>query len=419
MFRDTDRVLTHLTRSGALPIDVLFKPTRVSFEAWTFEPEDLFTSCIPWFDRMKSLYIQGDEVQIEAVIRRLCLPAPLLQDLKFDGIPNRSLVRRTVGVVSFPHDFLGGQVPSLRSLSFDSISPSPIIKFPLPNLTSLTWSDRSSRASVGDLLTLLTSSPLLEVMDIRLQVQSVSSAERATVVTLNKLREFTWSNSGGTFSLTSCLIAPDLHWLSLRVVPILDSPESDLANILPPHAGHFPLLAEPTGMRYTTRRGTRLCIFTSEMGYLRIAVVPSDYRDGTPSFTWLSRDAPVSFRWTRQLVMEADYPSLGGIPIDQFESLESLELVDCADMYSSLMLPYRHRLSGALVTPLSTLLELQTTSNAPLPLDELAEVLRERKQAGHEVETVRIRGLCAEPMEELIAKMKEFVGELILELVNS
>ena len=117
--------------------------------------------------------------------------------------------------------------------------------------------------------------------------------------------------------------------------------------------------------------------------------------------------------------MEADYPSLGGIPIDQFESLESLELVDCADMYSSLMLPYRHRLSGALVTPLSTLLELQTTSNAPLPLDELAEVLRERKQAGHEVETVRIRGLCAEPMEELIAKMKEFVGELILELVNS
>jgi len=114
--------------------------------------------------------------------------------------------------------------------------------------------------------------------------------------------------------------------------------------------------------------------------------------------------------------MEADYPPLGEIPIDQFESLESLELVDCTNMYSSLMLPYRHRLSGALVIPLPTLLELQTTSNAALPLDELAEVLRERKEAGHGVATVRIRGVCAEPAEELIAKMKEFVGELILEL---
>jgi len=419
VFRDTDRVLTHLTRSGALPIDVLFKPTRVSFEAWTFEPEDLFTSCIPWFDRMKSLYIQGDEVQIEMIIRRLCLPAPLLQDLKFDGIPNRSLVRRTVGAVTFPHNFLAGQVPSLRNLSFDSISPTPIIKFHLPNLTSLTWSDRSSRATVGDLLTLLTSSPSLEVMDIRLQVHSVSSAEQTTVVTLNKLRELTWSNSGGTFSLTSCLIAPELHWLSLRVVPVTDSPKSDLASILPPHAGHFPLLAEPTGVRYTTRRNTRLCIFTSETGYLRITAVPSYFPDGVSPFAWLSRDTPISFRWTRQLVMEADDPPLGEIPIDQFESLESLELVDCTDMYSALMLPYRHRVSGALVVPLPTLLELQTTSNAALPLDELAEVLREREAAGHRVETVRIRGGCAEPAEELIAKMEGFVGELILELVDS
>ena len=419
LFRDTDRVLTYFTRSGALPIDIVFKPTRISFEAWTFEPEDLFTSCIPWFDRMKSLHIQGDEEQIETIARRLCLPAPLLQHLKFDGRPNRSLVRRIAGAVSFPHDFLGGQVPSLQSLSFDSISPAPLIKFPLPNLTSLTWADRNSKGTVGDLLDFLMLSPLLEVMDIRLQVQSVSTSERARVVTLNKLCELTWSNSGGTFSLMSCLIAPELHWLSLRVVPVLDSPESDLASILPPNAAHFPLLAEPTGMRYTTRRGTRLCIFNSDTGYIRITVVPSHYQDGTPSFAWLSRDTSISFRLMNQLVMEADYPPLGEIPIDQFESLESLELVDCADIYPSLMLPYRHRLSGAVVTPLPTLLELQTTSNAVLPLDGLAEVLRERKQAGHEVETVRIRGLCAEPTEEVVMKMGEFVGELILELVDN
>ena len=421
MFRDShraDQVLAYLMRSKALPIDVSFNPIRVSFETWKFDPEDLFTSHVPWVDRMKYLDIRGDEEHIEAVVRRLCLPAPLLQRLKINGIPNRSLLGRTLGAVRFPHNFLGGQAPSLRNLSLDSISPTPITKFPLSNLTSFTWIDKDSRATVKDLMTLLTSAPLIEVMNVHLKVQSVSTTERATTVTLNKLRELTWSNSGGTFSLTSCLIAPQLHWLSLRVVPPYDSPHNDLASILPSHAGHFPLLCEPTGMRYTTRRGTRLCLFTSATGYVRITVVPANYSIGV-SFAWLSRNTPISFRWTKQLVMEVDYPPLGEIPIEQFESLESLELVDCADIYSSLMLPHRHTLSDALVVPFPTLLELQTTSNMRLPLDELAEILRERKKAGHGVEIVRIRGVCAESREELIGKMREFAGELVLELVHT
>ena len=420
VFRDSDRVLTYLTRSGALPIDVLFKPTRVSFESWKFDPEDLFASRMPWFDRMGSLYIRGDEEHIETIVKRLCLPAPLLQRLRFDGRPNRNLVRRTPGAVRFPSDFLGGHAPSLRNLSFDSISPTPIVNFPFSNLTSLAWTDRDSTLTVRDLLALLTSTPLLEVISIFLQVQAVSAAERAMVVTLKNLHHLTWSNSGGGFSLMSCLIAPELNCLSLRVTPMIDSPESDLASILPPHAGHFPLLAEPTVMRYTTRRGTRVCIFTAEENSIRITVVPRSGRDAAHSFAWLSRDTSISFRSTKQLVLEVDQPPLGEIPIEQFESLESLELVDgSADIYSSTMRPQCHTLSGALAVPLPTLLELQSTSNASLPLDTLAEVLRERKQAGYGLETVRIRGVCVEPVEELNAKVKEFVGKLILELVHT
>lgn len=421
VFRDSrraDRVLAYLTRSKALPINVLFNPIRVSFEAWKFDPKDLFTSQIPWIGRTKSLDIQGDEEHIETIVQRLCLPAPLLQRLKIDGRPNRSLVGRKLGAVRFPHGFLGGQTPSLQTLSFASISPTPIIKFSLPNLTSFTWIDKNSRATIKDLLALLTSAPLLEVMEIHLKVQSVSAAERTTIVTLSKLRELTWSNSEGTFSLMSCLIAPQLHWLSLRVGPIADSPENDLASLLPPHASHFPLLTEPTGMRYTTRRGTRLCLFTSETSYIRISVVPFNLHVSAP-FPWLSRNTPISFRSTKQLVMELDYPPLGDIPIEEFESLESLELVDCADIYPLLMLPYRHTPSGTMIVPLPTLLELQATSNASLPLDELAGILRERKQAGCGVEVVRIRGVCPESRKELIAKMREFVGELVLELMHN
>jgi hypothetical protein len=419
VFRDSHRVLTYLTRSKTLPIDVSFKPVRISFEAWKFSPKDLFISRIPWVDRVKSLHIRGDEEHIEAITRRLCLPAPLLQHMKFDGIPNRNLIRRTPGAVHFPHNFLGGQAPSLQSLSFESISPTPIITFPLSSLTSLTWIDRDSTATVKDLLTILTSAPLLEVMTVHLQVRSVSTAERMTVVTLDNLRELSWSNSGGTFSLMSCLIAPELRCLNLRVTLATNSSQSDLASILPPHGGHFPLLVEPTEMRYASRSGTRWCHFTSATSHIGITVVPGNCPDVARSFNWLSQDTPISFRRTKQLVIEEGYPPLGGIPIEQFESLESLELVGGANICFSLLRPYHHALSDALVAPFPTLLKLQATSNAHLPLDPLAVVLRERKQAGYPIETARIRGGWVVPREELTAKMRESVDELVLELAHT
>ena len=71
VFRDSNRVLAYLTRSGGLPIDVSFIPTRVSFEAWKFDPEDLYTSRIPWFDRVQSIVVGGEDERIEANLRRL------------------------------------------------------------------------------------------------------------------------------------------------------------------------------------------------------------------------------------------------------------------------------------------------------------------------------------------------------------
>jgi hypothetical protein len=415
VFRNSNRVLAYLTRSGALPIDVSFIPTRVSFETWKFDPKDFYISQIPWIDRMKSLDIGGDEEQIEAIVQRLCLPAPLLQHLKFDGRPNRSLIWRSVGAVRFPRDFLGGRTPSLQSLSFNSISPTPIIKLPLTNLTSFTWIDKDSKATVKDLLTLLTSAPLLEVLTIHLRIWSVSTAERTTVVTLNRLCELTWSNSGGTFSLASCLIAPELGSLSLRLVPDADASQNDLASILPPDEGYFPSLVEPTELKYIAREGTLSCQLHSATGYISITVLPVRPDDLD---SWFLRNASISFRQIRQMTLEVNYPPLGELPIEQFESLETLELVDGGNIYFLLVQPSRRSFGGPLVIPFPALRELRITFDSNISLDILAEVLMERKQAGHGVETVRIRGACAKSMDGPIAKMRECLGELVLEITH-
>lgn len=118
------------------------------------------------------------------------------------------------------------------------------------------------------------------------------------------------------------------------------------------------------------------------------------------------------------MTMEVDHPPLGELPIEQFESLETLELVNGGNIYFLLTEPCRHSFSGALVVPFPALRELQITFDSNISLDMLAEVLMERKQAGHGVETVRIRGVCAGFIDAPIAKMRESLGELVLELTH-
>ena len=417
VFRDSDRVLAYLTRSGVLPIDVSFIPTRVSFETWKFDPEDFYTSRIPWFDRVKSMVVGGDEEQIEGILQRLCLPAPLLQSLRFDGRPNRNLMPwRAPGAVRFPRDFLGNQAPSLRSLSLNSISPAVIIELPFTNLTYLTWIDKDSEVTVKDLLSLLTSVPSLELLALHLRIRSVSTVERTTLVTLSKLREFTWSNSGGTFSLTSCLVAPELHWLSLNLVPESGAEQTDLASILPPNEGHVPLLVGPTETRYTTRRGIRLCQFQSATGYISITVRIGNYDEVyTP---WFPRNAAIPLKQIKQMIIEVDHPPLGEFPTEKFESLETLELVDGGNNYFTLIRPYFREPKTTPIVPFPALLEARVTCGSNISLARLAEFLTQRKQAGHGVKTVRIRGECDDAIKEVIADIRESVGEVVLELTH-
>ena len=407
------RVFAYLTRSAALPIDVVMTtraPARRS------HLEDFFASPISWVDRVKSLDIGGNEEQIKTVIQRLRFPAPLLQSLKLSGQRDRIPIWRPLSTVCFPRDFLGGQALSLRNLSFHSVSPRiPITKLPLSTLTSLTWIDENSKVTAEDLLSLLMSTPLLELMTIHLRVPPLLPAEKRSTVTLSRLRRLTWFNPEGGFTLTSCLIAPELQWLSLHLVSTTEYPQNGLAGILPPNEGHFPLLIEPTKMRYITQEGIRLYQFHSATGYINITVTTPPGHHNYPTLSWSLWNISISFRQIKYMTVEVGRHPLGKIPIEQLKNLETLEVVGGGNIFFPLAQPYNDTFSGAQVVPFPALLELQITPDSNTSLHLLASVLMGRKQAGHEVETLRIRGKCRKSMVEPIGKMREFVGELVLE----
>jgi len=84
------------------------------------------------------------------------------------------------------------------------------------------------------------------------------------------------------------------------------------------------------------------------------------------------------------------------IPIERFESLETLKLVGrVGRLLLYILQPNNNLVSGVLLVPFLSRLELHPAlPERDLPYEVLTEILRKRKVAGHGVETVRIAGEC-------------------------
>ena len=403
-FQDPNRALAYLTRSGALPIDV-------SVRTWNSHPEDFDTSDIPWLDRVQSMDLRGNEKDIEAILRQLSHPAPLLRILKVDGRYHWTPVQwRAPGSVDFPREFLGGQAPSLRDLSLDSISLAAITKFPLANLTSLTCINRHSGNKVEDLLPVLASAPLLENLTLHLRVMPVSPAGRKVIVGLDELRVLSWTNDSGAFSLTSCLSTPKLHWLILHVNPGMETRQQDLASILPPYEGYFPLLLEPTTMRYTGSSGTHFCQFISSTAWVDIKALRSSNDDDVRA-PWFLRNAAISFKRIEEMCIRLQSSPLGEFPTERFESLQTLELVDDGVKNFTLMKPYD---DGPIsVVPFPALQEVKFVFDSYISLDGLAEILWRRKGKGHKVKIVTIWRRWDRDIRKVVADIGKSVDEVV------
>ena len=236
-------------------------------------------------------------------------------------------------------------------------------------------------------------------------------------ITLSKLRKLVW-DIRGIFSLPRFLIAPELN--DLKISMNYSHMHGSPPVILPLHREHVPLLVEPTALKYVCHNFARTWDFTYASGRLTISKSPDIFTlDPLPDH-WLSPSTPISFGSTKQLVVEGfgGYPLPGNIPIEQFESLESLKLVGEVDRLLYILQPNGDPTSGApgVLVPLLSYLELHSAiPDRDIPFEMLTEILRERKEAGHGVKTVRIVGEYEECPSELASGLTELVDVLILE----
>ena len=402
VFGDPDRAFTYLERSKGAPL-------HVSIRESTFGPS---AGDMSWIGRMNTLCIHGDQGQIESIAGQLCLPAPFLRSLTFNAPPDPTIWRVVGHLIHIPRGFLGQQ-PSIRNLTFISASPSPITRIPpLQHLTNLHWTD--SCVAIGELLVLLASAPLLEAVTLEFGNSPVPpGAEPSKVVTLSRLRKLVWDTKG-RFSLMRSLITPKLDDLTIRLS--YDPTRSDPSVILPIHRGRLPLLVEPTALRYVCHGSTRTWYFTYTSGQLTISESQDLCTPRPPADRWLSPTAPISFGSVRELVVEGidGYPLPVNIPIEQFESLETLQLVGEVNRLLGILQPKYNATSGVLLVPFLSRLELHPALHERnLPSETLVKIMRKRKEAGHGVKTVRIVG--GGRSGKMASALTKFVDALMLD----
>ena len=402
IFGGPDRNSTYLERSKGAPLHVTIGGSALG-------PS---TGDMPWIGRINSLCISGDKEQIESIAGKLCLPAPLLQSLAFSRPPGPQDWMAGGHSIHIPPGFLCQRVPSLRNLAFLSISPSPVTGIPLRHLTNLRCTN--SVVVIKELLTLLESAPLLEVLILEFGGGPLSVKPRK-YVTLSKLRKLVWVIRG-RFSLMRFLITPELNDLSIRLH--YDHVRSDPSIILPPHRGHIPLLTKPTALKYVCHDFTRTWHFTYTSGRLTVSESPDIPARDPPVDRWLSPSTPISFRRTKLLTVEGfnGFPVPGNIPIEQFESLESLKLVGEVDRLLRILQPNGNTTKRALPVPFLSHLELHPTLfRCTFPFGLLVGILKERKVAGYRVKTVRIGGEYGECPSGVVSRLTKLVDALVLD----
>ena len=418
-FEDTTRASLYLARSKAALIDVIIGKTR----SYVVGPEGAFLGAIPWVARMKSLDIQAEEDQIKTIAARLCHKTPKLQHLALKGQPRQYQTAMYMGgnssgggAIYVPPDFLGRHAPELRSISFNAISPSVVFTFPLPQLTHIEWVAENAYVVIEELLDLFVSSPLIETIKMHVKVRRTRTYQPLREVTLNKLRRLDWTDSEGLISLIPCLTAPELCDLAVRVTRTPQPQIVTLSTILPLHSDNFPLLVEPSGLEYIYHYGARSCRFRyAKPAFFFVRELSKTRTIDHIAGRWLSPAAPISFAQTESLSVEASggCPPIEDIPIRQFERLQTLGFVGETDTLVPMIRP-NPGLSGRFPSvPCPALSEIRITpKNSYFRLDELAQVLKERRDAGHGVKTIKILGesRCL-PSE--IKELRNVVDEVI------
>lgn len=369
-----DQTSTYLERSGSLPIEVTALRTRSA------PPNSSALALVgEHLSRVRSLEIVPSG-PLTATFK-LRKPAPLLEFLTVGGFPPGHISQL------LPRDFLGGHVPSLRTLNWDGSSiiaeifgvastlPSPS-EMP-PDLLSNLFSNPFSPLRV--LWGLMSSAPHLEQLHI--SIDEDVSRDPVQDIQLNSLRSLDLTSGRALSQAIPHFKVPQLKQLFI-ILPFEVGPPT-IADLLP--SDSYPLLTEVTYM--DLRIGPSDSKIELRGEGINVSVTTLAHTDPEDDFY-----ATTSFSFAQITELElaqAVKPVVG--KMDEFTNLERLELYSCGEEVDILSELSPSPPPGSFV-PCPRLVKVKVNFHSPTmkAVDSLRHMVRSRKEAGKPLGIVKV-----------------------------
>ena len=367
---NANQTSTYLERSGALPIEVTALKTHSALPN-----NSALASVNEHLDRVKSLEISpGGPLTATFMLRR---PAPRLELLTIVGFPPGHIS------LLLPRDFLGGYVPSLRTLTWDGSSimgeifgVTPALPSPSEMPLDLLFNPFSP---LRVLWGLMSSASHLE--ELHISIDDAVSREPVQDIQLNSLHKLDLI-SGLTLSRAiPHLKVPQLKELTI-FLPFEVGPPT-IADLLP--SDSYPLLTEVTWMKL--RIGPSESKIELRGQGIRVSVVTFAHTDPEDDFY---ATTSFSFAQIAELgLTNAVEPVV--MKMDEFTNLERLELQSCHEEVDILSKLSPSPPPGSFV-PCPRLVKAEVCFHNPTmkAVDSLRHMVKSRKDTGKPLEIVEV-----------------------------
>jgi len=391
---NADRTVTYLERSKSAPIDV-------SIDMVFFQNSEVLQYFAPHIARTRSLIIQGSRGDISAASLLFCNPTTSLQHL---GL----LVYE--GLVRLPDNFLGQQVPSLRSVRFSGIYLTPVSTFPLPNLTefSLYLPQEGGPFHMSALFRYFSCCPRLQKLCIG-AASAVLQGGLDEAISLESLVELDYAYKSAD-RILPFLRLPRLK--KLRVHSSSGSGQVQKAVDRLPYGGHV-LLTGATDMVYFSDQSSLRVDFSgngTDVTFITFGTTVDPI-----TVDWFSDETCIPFGRIEDLKVEG-WLTDTDFPINTFalENLGILRVSRWEAEFIEKFLRLFHPDPGAGV-PCQSLREIDFIH---LGLEEssrrsLISLVRERKRAGHQLRLLRL-STVQESHQDLAEELRKHVAEVRL-----
>jgi hypothetical protein len=387
------RTRVYLERSKSLPINLSLR-TQVSLPP-----------CHPFFEitphaigRLKYLYIQAAEDDIEDITTHLSRPAPLLEKLSICGGPYRQPLNAVLSPALF-----NGDLSSLYALKLESIRT----ELPWRNMANLTsldmWNTSAGGATVEQFLDFFESAPHLRKVDL-VAATPASGAQNGRLVSLMCLEWMEITDGASASLLLDHLLIPVGARLELEV----DFPSHPNRGHPPRFLDNLRNLANFTDVHlHISNHYTRMD-FSGPNG--QVGMILRSRRDDKTCFMLESLDQFDTSKVERLKIYGCDSPSSDPLSrtLLPMKHLRTLTLDHCAS--SHILIHALHppmSLSGTVVCP--ELEELVVTPNeGTLDMGSVIEALAARASRGAKLKTVRIN-VWNRPMRTDVLELKKHV----------